>query len=123
MVLSIPNGSSNSSVSNEPPELMQVLVHVQAEVLSPDVARHRANKWLTLHAGHLLLVKHPELLLEDSLQWRFDVLLSVPQLDNPGTAKRHQIGQIRLAAKSGEIINSSTLIEELRANANALVAS
>lgn len=123
MVLSIPNGSSNSSVSSEPSELIQVLVHVQAEVLNPNVARRRANMWLTMHAGHLLVAENPELILEDILQWRFDVFLSAPQLDKPGTVTRNHIGQIRLDATSGEIVESATLAEELRANANALVAS
>ena len=123
MVLSIPNDSSNSSENIEPSELLQVLVHVQAEVINPNIARRRANVWLTMHAGHLLMVENPELILEDTLQWRFDVFLSVPQLDKPGMVARSHIGQIRLDARSGEIIESTALVEELKANANALAAS
>jgi hypothetical protein len=65
---------------------IQVMVHVQAEILNPVFARRRANQWLSMKAGHLLLVDEPELLLGDALQWRFDVFLSAPQLTQPGTA-------------------------------------
>lgn len=98
-------------------ERIQVMIHVQAEVLDPGIARRRANVWLTMNAGHLLMVMNPELVLEEPLQWRFDVMLSVPQLDAPGTAAQKRIGQIRLNAHSGEVIDATALVEELRANA------
>ena len=49
-------------------ELMQVAVHIYAEVLTPNVAQQRANVWLTMNAGHLLQVNNPELILGDMLQ-------------------------------------------------------
>jgi hypothetical protein len=89
-------------------------------MLDPVIARRRANIWLTMNAGHLLMANHPELILGESLQWRFDVILSVPQHDRPGLVTQNRIGQIRLDALTGEIVDPIELVEELEANANSL---
>jgi hypothetical protein len=73
-----------------------------------------------MNAGHLLMVKNPELLLGDVLQWRFDVLLAVPQQGQPGSVTQNQVGQVRLDAQTGEVIEPVALIKELMANASAL---
>jgi hypothetical protein len=104
-------------------KLMQVMVHIEAEVLDPHVARRRANIWLTMNGGHLLMVNNPELVLGEPLQWRFDVLLSIPQHDQTGSVMQNRIGQISLDALTGEVVSSSDLIEELKANASALIAN
>jgi hypothetical protein len=103
-------------------ETIQVTVHVQAEVISPKLALRSANVWLAMNAGHLLQVSNPELVLGDALQWRFDVFLTVPQLDPAGTVSRNFIGQMRLDAVTGEVVTPQRLIEELRANTDALAA-
>jgi hypothetical protein len=53
---------------------------------------------------------------------RFDVFLTVPQLDPAGTVSRNFIGQMRLDAVTGEVVTPQRLIEELRANTDALAA-
>jgi hypothetical protein len=120
IVISVPN---NRKLGDQlTAERMQVTVHVQAEVLTPTLASRRANIWLTMNAGHLLMVKNPELMLGDMIQWRFDVYRSVPQLDQIGSAIQNRIGQLRLDAMTGEVIEPVTLIEELKANASSLAA-
>ena len=99
----------------------QVTIHVQAAVIDPEVARRKANVWLLINAGNLLGAVNPELVLGDPLLWRFDVRLSMPQLDRPGFGVRRRIGQIHLDAVTGEVMASPTLVDELRAAADALV--
>jgi hypothetical protein len=99
---------------------VQVMVHVQAEVLEPEAARRQVNIWLSMNAGHLLLAENPELLLSEPLLWRFDVLLSVPRLSQPGTVRRRRIGQIRINATTGDVVDPEMLIADLTAHANAL---
>ncbi len=118
MVLPISDGGKFGE--DQATERMQITVHIQAEVLAPNQARRRANLWLTMNAGHLLMVKNPELILGESLQWRFDVFLSVPQHDQPGSIRQNQIGAIRLDALTGEVVEPAALIEALQTNASAL---
>ena len=65
-----------------------VSVFVQADVLNPEIVRHKANLWLGMNVGNLLAAENPELLLGEILRWRFDVFLTQPILDVPGTATR-----------------------------------
>lgn len=102
------------------PERMQVVVDLRTEVLTSSYAQRRANVWLGMNVGNLLLIEHPELLLGDALQWRFDIILSVPQHNQPGPVTQQRIGQIRLDALTGEVLDPVELVEELMAHAGAL---
>lgn len=101
-------------------QFMQVNVYVKADVLAPAIALRKANTWLSMSAGHLLLAENPELLLREPLQWRFDVIYSVPNREKPGTVRRTYLGRLQMDAISGEINDQEHLIQELTANANAL---
>jgi hypothetical protein len=103
-----------------PGQHMQILVNIQAEVLDSELARRKANVWLLENAGNLLGAEMPELLLGDRLLWRYDVILGVPNLDQPGTGDVHRVGQIVLDAVTGEVQNADTLVEELQAHAAAV---
>lgn len=97
---------------------MRVAVHIDAEVLDAEIARRKANVWLLKYAGNLLGAKNPELILQNRLIWRVDVVLA--------TSKRGQIGkvgQLQIDALTGEIISTENLVNELLSNADALVAS
>ena len=120
MILPVSNTLTPSK--QQTTERMQVAVHIQAEVLTADAARRHANVWLTMNAGHLLQVRNPELILADTLQWRLDVFLSLPQNDYPGKVAQRRIGQVYLDATTGEVAEPLALIEELTTNADALVA-
>jgi len=116
MVLPVQNRFGNG----KPAEQMEVNVHLQATVMAPEMARHKANVWLSMNAGHLLLAESPELVLDEPLQWRFHVTRSVPRRDKPGATHKSEIGHMRLNATTGEILNPIPLIQELTANADAL---
>ena len=101
---------------------LRVAVHVQADVLAPEVARRHANVWLLMHAGNLLGAEQPELILGQQLMWRFDVRLAVPRLKPLGIGVAGIIGQLHLDAITGEALVSATFVEELQDRADALVA-
>ena len=93
---------------------MQVMVNIRADVIDPEVARRKANGWLLDNAGNLLAAVTPELLLGEQLQWRFDVVLGVPDLAAPGQGTTQRIGQITVDAISGEVMTAPELAAELQ---------
>lgn len=99
------------------PSKLQIKVHIDAEVLDPEVARRKANVWLLLYAGNLLRADYPELILDKDLLWRYTVVLT-----SPGGGDAGKIGQICVRAATGEVIASESLSRELIANAEALGA-
>ena len=56
---------AHSQTGNGAEAKLQVNVHVQATVTAPEVATHKANVWLSMNAGHLLMAENPELLLDE----------------------------------------------------------
>jgi hypothetical protein len=52
-------------------EGLRIAVHVQADVLEPDSARRRGDRWLLQDVCNLLRAETPELLLGECLLWRF----------------------------------------------------
>ena len=102
-----------------PRESVQVAVHIHAEVMAPERAQHTANVWLAMNAGHLLLAENPELLLDEPLQWRFDVVLTAPDLARPGTVTYALLGRMFVDAITGVVIEPDALIQELTAHAAA----
>ena len=111
---------AHSQTGNGAEARFQVNVHIQATVMAPEVATHKANVWLSMNAGHLLMAENPELLLNEPLRWRFDVILSKPRLDRPGQATRHFIGRMLTNAITGEVDESEALVKELISSADAL---
>jgi hypothetical protein len=96
---------------------MQIVVNIQAEVLDAEEVRRKANVWLLEYVGNLLGAEMPELILGERLLWRYDVVLGLPNLDQPGTGDVYQVGQILLDAVTGEVQNADALAEELRVHA------
>jgi hypothetical protein len=109
----------DSSRPLNPRESVQVAVHIHAEVMAPERAQHTANVWLAMNAGHLLSAENPELLLDEPLQWRFDVFLTAPDLVKPGTATRALLSRMFVDASTGAIVEPDALIQELIAHAAA----
>jgi len=101
----------------KPPQKLRIAVHIEAEVLDPEVARRKANVWLLMYAGNLLGAENPELVINQGLRWRVDVILTSPKRGHIG-----KVGQLCLDAITGEVMATETLPEELRANADALIA-
>ena len=99
---------------------LQLNIHIRATVMSPEIAARKANVWLSMNAGHLLMAENPELLLDEPLRWRFDVILAKPRLDRPGHVTRRFIGRMLTDAITGEVNEPETLVKELTASADAL---
>lgn len=97
---------------------MQVNVHIQAEVLSAEVARRRANVWLLANAGNLLRAESPELVLGDQLTWRVDVVLTSPTQGCIG-----RVGRLEMNAATGKVLADEELAQEIIAHARALIVS
>ena len=51
----------------------------------------------------------PEWLLMTPLQWRFDIILTVPQRAKPGTVAHTWIGRLHLDAVTGAVIDPCLL--------------
>lgn len=97
IVTNLSSQPRNTSVKQR----MQVMVNVQADVIDPEAARREANVWLLDYVGNLLAAATPELLLGERLLWRFDVILGVPDLVQPGHAHTQRVGQIVVDAATG----------------------
>lgn len=94
---------------------LQISVHLQTDVVAPEIARRRANTWLLEHAGNLLRAEAPELILGDRLVWRVDVVLTNPKIGVVGP-----VGRVEVDAATGEVLAETTAAEELIANAYTL---
>ena len=98
-------------------ERIQIVVNIQVEVLDAELVRRKANVWLLENVGNLLGAENPELILGERLLWRYEVILGLPSLEQPGTGNLYRVGQIVLDAVTGEIQNSDGLAEELQVHA------
>ena len=99
---------------------MKVVINIQAEVLDIDVAKHEANALLLENVGNLLSATTSELVLGERLCWRFDVILGLPNLAQPGSGAMYRIGQIVLDAETGEVQDGPDLAAELTAQTREL---
>lgn len=119
-VMTIPTKTKRrTSLGSGSTERMQVKVHIDTEVLDPEIARRRANVWLLETVGNLLGAETAELILGDPLRWRFDVILGLPDLDRPGTGDLFRVGMIEVNATTGEILDQEQLAGELHTSAAA----
>ncbi len=98
-----------------PAKSMQINIHLQAEVVSPEVVRRQANVWLLENVGNLLRAEAPELVAGKRLTWRVDVVLTSP---TRGTIGR--VGRLEIDASTGDVLTSTTLTQEIIAHAQAL---
>jgi len=97
---------------------LQVSVHIQAEVLSAEAARRRANVWLLENVGNLLRAESPELVLSDQLRWRMDIVLTSPSRGRVG-----RVGRLEIEATTGDVLADETLAQEIIPLAHALIAN
>lgn len=94
---------------------MQLNVHLQAEILSPEAARRQANLWLLENVGNLLRAEAPELIAGEQLVWRLDVMLTSPRRGIVG-----QVGRLELEASTGNIVAGDASAQEILDHAQAL---
>ena len=120
LVIAIPPPTNRQSVDANGEARLHVAVHIQADVLAQDVAERKANRWLFMNAGNLVRAEHPQLILDAQLLWRFNVCLTLPDLQNPGLGTVDIIGKLDLDAITGEAVVPTTFIQELQAHADAI---
>lgn len=104
--------------STDRADRLQIIIHIQTEVLSAEVARRRANIWLVENIGNLLRAEAPELVLGNRLVWRVDVLLTSPSRGRVGL-----IGRLEVDATTGDVLADASLAEELLPRARAVTAN
>jgi len=106
---------------------LRIAIHVEADVVPEKEAIKKASSWLLMNAGNLLRADSPELILDTPLKWRLDVWLATPALSPSSTPPRvgvtGRIGQIYIDATTGEVLVTDSLIEDLKAAADALTTS
>jgi hypothetical protein len=87
---------------------VQVNIHAQAQVVSPELARRRANVWLLENAGNLLRAEAPELIAGEHLTWRLDVVLTSPARGVVG-----RVGQLEVDSATGDVLADTPLVQEI----------
>ena len=88
------------------PENESRQLHVQFNheiVISPDVARRKANGFLAGHISMMVSAKRPTLILNNVPTWRVTAVLMLPEVGEAGI-----IGTIDISAQTGEIKLPST---------------
>jgi hypothetical protein len=94
---------------------VNVFVHIEAQVLAPDVARRKASGWLIDNAGNLLHAEQPQLLLGEKVAWQFQVALTSPRRGTVG-----YVGLLQMDAVTGEVMLPETTIATIHYYASQL---
>ena len=119
LTISIPS-VEHEAHALKPDERMRVVVNINIDVLDAEVARRQVNGWLLDNVGNLLGATKPELIVGEPLLWRFDVVLGIPNLSQPGSGAMYRVGQIAVNAITGEVQDADTIAQELQENAAAV---
>lgn len=101
------------SVTNA--QRINVVVHISADVLSPEAARKRASGWLLDHVGSLLHAETPELIAGEKMVWRVQVVLTSPSRGRLGA-----VGSLDLDAVTGDVFADDSVIQRLHTDAAQL---
>jgi hypothetical protein len=97
---------------------VQIKLEVAAECnITPFVARQKANRFLLLSVGNLLMANEPSLdISQNALSWRVPVVYALPDRGILG-----KVGELYVDADNGQILlEESTPLEVLTANAERL---
>jgi hypothetical protein len=125
-VVAIPLTEADERISHTEARV-QIVVNIRATVMELEAARHKANAWLHEQAigkveGGELSATKPELVVDEELYWRFEVILGLPNEAQPGSGALYRVGQILLDAASGDIQGGDSLAEELRESVEAIAS-
>jgi hypothetical protein len=94
---------------------MRVSIHIDSEILAAEAAILIARGWLEEHISELLGVATPELIVDDNtLYWRFEVMLGIPNKAQPGSGALYSVGHILLDAATGAVMDAEARAAELR---------
>jgi hypothetical protein len=101
-------------------ERVRVIVNIDTEILAAEAAMHEARAWLAQNVSPLLGVAEPELMVDEDLFWRFEIVLGLPNTIQPGSGTFFDVGHVRLEATTGNVENGDALASELRAHIASL---
>jgi len=87
----------------------EVIVHVNARVVSAVRVRRKVNGWLAMEAGDRLLAGEPELMLGERLIWRVPIRWTSP---TQGVLSRMELA-ILIDATSGDFVLGSPTSQEI----------
>jgi hypothetical protein len=97
---------------------VEVNVTLQTRLgISADDAQQRARTCLALQCGQSFAIDTPILQVRDRLAWLVPVWLATPTL-----GRRAKIGELRIDAHTGEVIDDRESCQHLRHMANALLS-
>lgn len=94
----------------------EVIVHINARIVSATQVRRKVNGWLVLEVGDRLLAGEPELLLGERLVWRVPVRWTSP---TQGVLARTEISLL-VDAATGEILADPSTAQEIQQHVAAL---
>jgi hypothetical protein len=104
----------DSGQAKESGQRLRVNINIDAEVLTAEAAMVEARMWLAQKISNYLSVASPELVVDEGLVWRFEVVLALPNEVQPGSGALYHVGHIRLDAETGKIEDADALAAELR---------
>jgi len=103
-----PNGTHQADYT-------QLVVHVDARVISATRARRSVNGWLCMDVGDRLLADEPELIISNPICWRVPIHWTSPTKG----ILAHHICDVLVDAVAGEILEPEKKISEIMLNVNA----
>ncbi len=102
-----------ATAQRTPPEgddtFTDVIVHVNARVVSAARVRRKVNGWLAMEIGDRLLAGEPELMLGERLTWRVPIRWTSP---TRGVLARMELA-ILIDATSGDFVPGSPTSQEI----------
>jgi hypothetical protein len=87
-----------------------IVLHVNARILSAARVRRKANGWLAMEAGDRLLAGEPELVIDEQLRWRVPIHWTSP---TRGILAEH-VYDLMIDAVTGEVPNQQLQIQEIQ---------
>jgi hypothetical protein len=84
-----------------------IVLHVNARIISAARARRKANGWLAMEAGDRLLAGEPELIIDEQLRWRVPVHWTSPTKG----VLAERVHDLMMDAVTGDILGEQAQIK------------
>ena len=111
--------STQKTPSESGDAFTDVVVHIDARVVSAAYVRRKVNGWLAMEAGDRLLAGEPELMLGERLIWRVPIRWTSPM---QGVLARMEFA-VLVDAKSGDFAAGSPTSQEIQEHVADLARS
>ena len=101
---------SSAAASNLPEtDYADIVLHVNARIMSAARARRKANGWLAMEAGDRLVAGAPELVIDEQLRWRVPVHWTSPTKG----VLAERVCDLLLDAVTGEVPDAQTQLQSI----------